>query len=403
MSEGPDRSFFWASGSIGEPRTSKAIVRRQFMAAVTAATLVVVLPMAGFIAGQRTRGPAVGFERVAAAGERILEESALPVSLDELVEAAIRGMLEATGDPYAGVLAPADQAELDQLVGGTIVGIGVWLQEVPRGLRVTSVIPDTPAERAGVRPGDLIVAVDGRALPKGPRADRTRPLRGKAGTMVALGVLRDGERITIDVRRERIPVPDVNARMLRQNVGYARLHQFGDGAAAELRAAVEGLLEQGAVGIVLDVRDNPGGLAGEAIDAASTFIESGLIATIEARGEDPQRVEARGDALPEDFPLVVLVNANSASASEILAGALLDRGRATLVGTRTFGKGSVLAVESVEEGGPTIQYTTAFFVRPSGERVEGRGIMPDVPVSQTGETDVQLRRAVELVLQQARA
>ncbi|MCA1726244.1 MAG: S41 family peptidase [Actinobacteria bacterium] len=380
-------------------------MRRRILGPVTAAILAVVLPVSTFVAGSRlNRVQADGFGQVAAAGNRLLERSALPLTLRELVDAAIKGMLEATGDPYAGLLAPEDQAELDQLIRGTIVGIGVWLQEESRGLRITSVIPDTPAERAGVKPGDLIVAVDGRALPKAG-ADRNRALRGEAGTRVTLTLLRRGTRLRLTMERARIPVPDVNTRMLKGRVGYARLHQFGEGAAEELRAAVQGLLDQDAVGIVLDLRDNPGGLRDEAFDAASAFIESGLIATIVERGKDPVRVEATGTALPDDFPLVVLVNGNSASASEILAGALHDRGRAMLVGTRTFGKGSVLAVESLEDGGPLIQYTTAFFIRPNGQEVEGRGIAPDVAVVQpgAGDVDVQLRRAVVLVLRQAGA
>jgi carboxyl-terminal processing protease len=380
-------------------------MRRRILASVTAAILAVVLPAATFVAGVRLSSPTGhGFDQVAAAGNRLLEESALPISLKQLVDAAIRGMLEATGDPYAGLLAPQDQAELDQLLAGTIVGIGVWLQEEPKGLRVTSVIPDTPAERAGVRPGDLIVAVDGAAIPPKPGPDRSAALRGEAGTSVTLTVVRHGERQDITMQRQRIPVPDVNARMLKQKVGYARLGQFGDGAAEELRAAVKGLLQQGAAGIVLDLRDNPGGLAREAVQAASVFIESGLIATIEEPGKDPKPIQALGGALPDDFPLVVLVNGNSASASEILAGALHDRGRATLIGTRTFGKGSVLSVEPIQDGGPVIQYTTAFFIRPNGERVEGIGIMPDVivPAADLSSADVQLRRAAALVLEQAR-
>jgi carboxyl-terminal processing protease len=378
-------------------------MRRRFIPIATAALLAVVLPAAAFTAGARLNQQRVeGFDQVAATGHRLLEQSALPLTLDQLVEAAIRGMLDATGDPYAGLLEPEDQAELDQLIGGTIVGIGVWLQEERRGLRVTSVIPDTPAERAGLEPGDLIVLIEGKPVPDAPGADRTRALRGKAGTFVRLTVLRGTERIALRIRRERIPVPDVNAKMLPKKIGYAHLHQFGDGAAAELRAAVDGLLDQGAVGIVLDLRDNPGGLAREAFEAASLFIDSGLIATIEARGADPQEVKATGTAIDGDFPLVALVNGNSASASEILAGALLDRGRARLVGTRTFGKGSVLAVETVEGDGPLIQYTTAFFIRPNGEPVEGRGIMPDVPVAQGGAADLQLRRAIQLVLEQAK-
>jgi carboxyl-terminal processing protease len=373
---------------------------------ITAATLVVVLPAATFVAGARIaeRDQPPGFDRISAAGARLLEESALPISIEELVQAAIEGMLAATDDPYAALLSPEEQSQLQELVnGGEIVGIGVWLHPVKRGLRVSGVIPGTPAERMGLRAGDIIVTIDGKAVPAPKKGvDRTKPLRGEPGTSVKLELLRSEQRITVEITRESIPVPNVIPRRLDSGVGYVAMLQFGQGVSEELRAAVQGLLRDGAPGIVLDLRDNPGGLAHEAFESASVFVDEGVLGTVQTRGDDPREIKAEGNALPGDFPLVVLVNGHSASASEIMAAALVDRARANLVGSRTYGKGSVLTVQPVSEEGPTIQFTTAFFFRPNGRPIEGVGILPLYPVPPTGKGDRALRLAVRLVLSQSR-
>jgi carboxyl-terminal processing protease len=381
-------------------------MRRRFLARFTAVTLAVILPLATFVAGTRVadQDEPPGFDRIAAAGLRLLQESALPVTVDQLVEAAIEGMLEAIDDPYAALLTSEEQAQLQDLVnGGELVGIGVWLHPARNGLRVTGVIPDTPAAEAGLRAGDVIVKVDGVAVAVAKKGvDRTEPLRGEAGTTVELEIFREGKTITRELVRRSIPIPNVIPRRLASGVGYVRMLQFGQGVSDELRAAVTGLLSDGVSGILLDLRDNPGGLAHEAFDSASVFVDEGLLGTVQTRGEDPQQVHANGTALEGDFPLVVLVNGHSASASEIMAAALDDRGRATLVGSRTFGKGSVLTVEPVTPEGPTIRFTTAFFIRPNGDPIEGLGVKPLYPVPATGKGDRALRLGERLVIAQSR-
>ncbi|HYU57241.1 MAG TPA: S41 family peptidase, partial [Actinomycetota bacterium] len=339
-------------------------MRRTWQTILSTVAIAALLSSASFVAGFRSADPPPsGFDEIVQTAQELRDRAARPVSDRELVDAAIQGMLDALGDPYANLLAPPEEETIDRLVDGSIVGIGVWLDVEDRGLRITQIVPDTPAERAGLRAGDLILSVDGHTL-AGLGQDGTDLLRGEAGSVARLQVERDDRERSVEVRRARIHVPNVSSRTLASGVGYVRLYQFGDGAAEDLRAALEDLLGSGARGIVLDLRDNPGGLADEAYDAASLFIEDGVIATIRQRGRSEYDVRASGDALP-DFPLGVLVNGGSASASEILAGALKDRGRGLLVGERTYGKGSVLTVESLSED-TTIQFTTAFFFSPSG-------------------------------------
>lgn len=185
----------------------------------------------------------------------------------------------------------------------------------------------------------------------------------------------------------------LQSRLLDGRIAYVQLTRFGRGAAAQLRDAVAGLLDRGAIGLVLDLRDNPGGLAEEAYRSAGLFVSGGVVARVREAGEPERAIPARGERLP-DVPMALLVDGGTASAAEILAGALQDRGRAVLVGLRTYGKGSVLAVRDLGSGGGSIQYTSAYFFTPDGHPVEGRGIAPDVVVDSGDWGDPQLDRAV---------
>lgn len=379
---------------------------RRIQITITAVLLAVVLPLATFTAGVRLadRDEPPGFDRIASVANELLENGAHPVTVDALVHAAIEAMLAATGDPYAAVLDPEQRDVLSGLVEGeTVVGIGVWIERTGRSIRVTGVIPDTPADREGLTAGDLIVEIDGEPVVAEEVGGTSSPLRGPAGSTVELTIVRGERRFTVELVRERIPIPNVVPRLLQGGVGYLAVLAFGEGVSKEIRRTIAEQLAGGAPGIVLDLRDNPGGLAHEAFDTAEVFIESGLLGTIQERDEDPIPIRATGGALRQDFPLVVLVNGRTASAAEILAAALQDLDRAQLVGERTFGKGSVLTVIPVPDGGPTIQFTTAFFLRPDGRQIEKRGVAPDYPVSLFGMGDPQLRRALGLVLERSGA
>lgn len=358
----------------------------------------VVVAAASFFAGARLAGDApAGFGEVAEVARDIEERSARPVSEEELVEAAIRGMLQVLDDPYAAYLDPKRAGQVQDMLTGSFVGLGVWLEQADDGLRVTSVLEGSPAARAGIIPGDLVLEADGRPVAELSVGQTSELLEGPEGTSVALTLRRSDETREVRVERTRISLTDVQARMLRGDVAYAHPLQFGEGTADRLRSELGDLLARGASGLVLDLRGNAGGLAEEAIRTASLFLAGGVVARTVRDGEQ-EELAVDGAPLDRQVPMAVLVDGGTASASELVAGALQDRGRATIVGTTTFGKGSVLAVQEVGGSGSAIQFTVSFFLTPDGHRIEGRGILPDVPVLPGGPTDAQLDRAVQVVL-----
>lgn len=357
--------------------------------------IVAVLATGTFVAGTRMpQRDGEAFDVVLETARDIQDHSATSISEEELARAAIRGMLRALDDPYAAYLDPERAREVEELVGGSIVGIGVWLETADRGLLISSVVEDTPAAEAGLRSGDIIVEVDEHAMRGLSVQEAARFLKGDAGETLDLVVQRGGRTVEVTLRRQRIDVSDLQTRLLDDGVAYARLLRFGRGAADDLRAGLRRMLDRGATGVVLDLRSNPGGLADEAVKVAGLFME-GVVARLRERGRDERELRTQGDRLG-DFPLVVLVNGGTASASELVAAALQDRDRARIVGTTTFGKGSVLTVTDVDDASK-IQYTTAFFFTPSGHAIEGEGVTPDEEVLPGGPEDAQLDRAVEIL------
>jgi carboxyl-terminal processing protease len=366
--------------------------RPQAIAAGVLATLT--LAGASFLAGARVaeRSDPAGLEQVVAAAEDIRDRSARPVSQEELIRAAIRGMLQLLDDPYAAYLDPVAAQEARDLATGSFVGIGVWLRPGRDGLEVSSVLPASPAREAGIAPDDVLVAADGHPLRGLSAEEAGRFIRGPEGSAVVLVVRTGGQEREVEVERARIGFDDVQARLVDPRVAHARVLQIGEGVADRLRASLEELLAQGAQGVVLDLRGNPGGLAEEAAEVAGLFVEDGAVARF---AHDGGELQVLGDAIPP-LPLVVLVDGGTASAAELVAGAIQDHGRGVIVGTRTFGKGAVLAVSDLAEGA-AVQFTTAEFLTPDGHVIEGRGISPDESVLPGGPTDAQLERAVQLV------
>lgn len=366
-------------------------VRTVFLASLVAA----VLATATFVLGTRLPERSDGaFDVVAETAREIQGRSTTTISQEELARAAIRGMLRALDDPYAAFLDPEQAQEVEDLVRGSIVGIGVWLESSARGLRITSVVDGTPAARADLRSGDVIVRVDEHPMGGVSVREAARLLKGEIGETVELVVERGSRTLEVTLRRQRIEVSDLQSQLLEEDVAYVRLLRFGRGAGDELRAEVRGLLDRGATAVVLDLRSNPGGLADEAVSAAGVFMD-GVVARLRERGKEERELRTEDEPLG-GFPVAVLVDGGTASASELVAGALQDRGRATIVGTRTFGKGSVLTVTDVDDESK-VQYTTALFFTPGGRAIEGEGITPDVQVLPGGPEDAQLARAVELL------
>jgi len=305
-----------------------------------------------------------------------------PVDDAKLMHSAIRGLLFDL-DPHSVYFDKADAENFDEQSRGNYEGIGVELQRQPDGtLRVISPIDDTPAARAGIKAGDLITAIDGKPF-KVDEGDSSGPLRGPAGSKVVLTIVREGRDKPFDVTvaRETIRVASVKSRMLEPGYGYLRLAQFQADTAADFETHLRKLKDQSGGklrGLVLDLRSNPGGLLTSAVQIADDLLERGKIVSTRGRIaiSDAEFSATPGDML-DGAPLMVLVDAGSASASEVLAGALRDNGRGRVIGSRTFGKGSVQTVLPLDNG-DSVKLTTARYYTPSGKSIQALGIVPDV-------------------------
>ncbi|HEU4480794.1 MAG TPA: S41 family peptidase [Actinomycetota bacterium] len=359
----------------------------------------------GFAFGQRGDNPlfltgsgsAEGFDVVQEAYEQILSSAVDPPSEEDLARGAVRGMVnvlkKSSDDPYAYFYSPRGYRSLQELTTGKFSGVGVWLKVKQGDLVVVSVLPGTPALAAGLRRNDVIRSIDGQPVSQISSDEAVGLIKGPEGSEVRLGVERSGSPMQFRITRAEIELPNLKARMTAEDLGYIRLFGFADRAGVQLHKEVDDLLSRGAEGIILDLRDNGGGLFAEAIDVASVFIEDGEIVTYKDRETEPIMYDAEGDAF-EQVPLVVLVNEGTASASEIVAGALQDRDRAILIGSTTYGKGSVQDVVPLADDS-ALKFTTAAYLTPSGHNINGKGIAPDVEVG--GAPGVQFDRAVEIL------
>ncbi len=309
-----------------------------------------------------------------------------PVDDHALMQSAVRGLLLDL-DPHSAYLKKADAEEFDELTSGAYDGVGLELQQLPEGgVRIVAPLDDGPAERAGLRSGDLIIAIDGKPLEAGA-GDASAPLRGKAGTKVVVRIVRKGTAQPFDVTlvRDTIRTTSVRSRMLEPGFGYVRLSSFQAATASDFNKAVDVLQKDAPLrGLVLDMRSNPGGLLVGAVQIADELLDKGGIVSTKGRA---MIGDSRFDATPGDrlkgAPVVVLVDAGSASASEVLAGALRDNKRARVVGSRTFGKGSVQTLLPLDNG-DSVKITTARYYTPSGHSIQALGIVPDVVLHPEG-------------------
>jgi len=379
-----------------------------FAAVVAAVVLVLAGFAGGFVVGH-FRPETTGFERSAQLEDAvqevrsiILDQAYEPSDDTSMTVGAIRGMLDSLGDPYAVYFDEEHYSFLDEQTRGEYYGIGITVTVRQGGLFVVSVFDETPADAAGLKAEDRIVAVDGQTRETWDLDEAVQLIRGPEGTSVTLEIERGepAERLTLDVERARIDIPNLESELIGE-VGYVRLLTFNQHSADDLADALGDLEKRGAQGFVFDLRDNPGGLLSSSIDVASLFIEDGVVVSVRDRDGAEESYRADGDPVT-DKPLVVLINENSASASEIVAGALQDYERATLVGVKSFGKGSVQQIEELSFGG-AVKLTTSRYFTPQGRSIDKVGLTPDVvvemePADQAErETDVQLQRALEIV------
>ena len=328
--------------------------------------------------------------------DRIRTTAVDPPSEEELTRGAIKGMVEALKkgeDPYALFYSPQSYKEFQNYTTGQFSGIGVWLKNKGGTLEIVSVLPSTPALEAGLKSGDRIIQIDGKDASDQNVDEAVTRIKGPEGTDVRLTVERDGSSLDFTITRQAIELPNLQARVQDSDLGYVRLFGFARGAGKELQNRVKQMIDKGVEGVVLDLRDNGGGLFSEAIEVASVFLEGGEVVTYKERSEPEIVYEAEGAAF-DDLPLVVLVNEGTASASEIVAGAFQDRDRAILVGSKTFGKGSVQEVFPLGDAS-ALKFTTGAYETPAGRDINGKGIEPDVEVA--AEPNVQKTRAIEIL------
>jgi carboxyl-terminal processing protease len=337
--------------------------------------------------------------------ERVKREYVEPVSEHDLMENAVRGMVTEL-DTHSQFLSASEYEDVRASTSGNYSGVGIEVRVEDGKVTVVAPIEGSPAARAGILAGDVIVAVDGAAVGSHVPADTIRFMRGAPGTTVRVAVARKGsdEPLVVELRRSRIHVSSVSAEPLGEGVGYVRISQFTDATGLELRRAIKDLRSfAGGLngGLVLDLRNNPGGVLEAAVEVADTFLDEGVIVTATGRTRDAtfRHVAREGDSLG-GRALVVLVNGGSASAAEIVAGALQDHRRATLLGTRTFGKGSVQTVMPLSDG-RAVKLTTSRYLTPDGRSIQDIGITPDVAVDDDSFATTAGRRQTDSVIRRA--
>jgi carboxyl-terminal processing protease len=301
-----------------------------------------------------------------------------PVNENGLLDTSLDSAVASLHDRFSNYFSPKDYQDFSDSTDGAFTGVGMTVEKDPAGLKIISVFANSPAKRGGLRPGDTITEVNGHSLQGSSSDEATTRIKGPEGSSVTLTLRHDGAERTVNLQRQRVEIPVVQSSMKRaggQKVAYVRLSSFTSGAHAAVGGAVRRLLGQGAKGVVLDLRDNGGGLLNEAVLISSIFIPDGTIVSTRGRARPEHTYDATGGAISGKIPVTVLVNRQTASASEIVTGSLQDRHRASVVGTRTFGKGVFQEVERLSNGG-ALDITVGEYFLPSGRNLGGGGVKP---------------------------
>lgn len=323
-----------------------------------------------------------------------------------LMRGAIRGMMEAVGDKQTFYMDPVVYETETSALSGEYEGIGAFVDTTGDYLSIISPIEGSPAEAAGLKPGDLIIAIDGVDMTGTPPEEARQKVIGPAGTPVTLTVAREGQEEPLDfiITRAKITIPSVTGKMLENDIAYIDINQFGDKTTSELNTVLGELLPQNPKGIIIDLRNNGGGYLQTSIEVASEFIDKGVILYERYGDGSRDTYNALGNGRATDLPIVVLVNEGSASASEILAGALQDYERAQLVGVVTYGKGSVQQWIPLSDENGAARVTIARWLTPDERLIDGVGLTPDFTVELTeddvtAERDPQLDKAIQVLLE----
>jgi carboxyl-terminal processing protease len=325
--------------------------------------------------------------------ERVRANYVRPVKDSELIDAAIEGMVSNL-DPHSSYMDAKMYGDMQITTKGEFGGVGIEVTQDEGGLiKVISPIDGTPASRAGIKTGDRIAGIDGNSIAGLPLNEAIDKMRGPSGSKITLTILREGEKKPFDVTLVRAIVSVDSATSRREgDIGYIRLPGFNEQTAEGLEKAVRELKREigpGIKGYVLDLRNNPGGLLDQAIQVSDDFLSSGEIVSTRGRHpEDTQRYDAKAGDVTDGKPVVVLINGGTASASEIVSGALQDHKRATVIGMTSFGKGSVQTIIPLGEGRGALRLTTARYYTPSGHSIQAEGIIPDIQVAQGDEANV---------------
>jgi carboxyl-terminal processing protease len=337
--------------------------------------------------------------------EMLIEELYYLEEVDDetMREGAYEGIVAALGDPYSVYYTPEEAEEIFAQTEGIYYGIGAYVQlDTVTGYgMITGTIKGTPAEEAGLRSGDIIYKVEDEDMAGLDLTQVVSRIKGEEGTKVHITLIREGQELEVDVERRKIESPTVESSMLDDKMGYVQIAEFDDVTVHQFSEALEMLKENNAEGMILDLRANPGGSLYAVVDIADMLLGEGLVVYTEDKKGNREVFDSDANMLI-DIPIVILVDGNSASASEVLSGALKDHGKATLVGTTTFGKGIVQTIRTMRDGS-AIKLTISAYYTPSGTNIHGTGIEPDVVVEFDGEAyygegfDNQLEKAKEVL------
>ena len=325
-----------------------------------------------------------------------------------LLFGAVRGLVRAVGDPYTTFMSPEENTDFRQALNGELQGIGAQLTMRDEQVVIVAPLKGSPAEKAGLEADDIVVKVDDGAIDGLSLDQVVHRIRGPKGTSVTIGVVREGhpDVLSFTIERDDIHVPSVEHEIKKTQTGtvaYIAINQFGDGTTHEVTEALKTLLREEPEGVVLDLRFNGGGYLEGAVEITSLFLPKGKVVSVERRDSNPQPFYVSGRPIAPVIPLVILINRASASASEIVAGALQDHGRAIIVGMKSFGKGTVQEVIDLP-GGSSLRVTTSRWLTPNGRDLGKEGVEPNVVIDRTREDfeakrDPQLEKAMEVLLE----